>query len=128
PVQSPHIPIWVVGAWPRTKSMQRVLRYDGIIPAKMNDKGAFVEITPDDLRAIKDFVHERRSQETPFDIVMEGETPGDDYEKANAIIGPLAQAGLTWWLEAIWSSAQARGGLEGMRTRIKQGPPRVNVS
>jgi alkanesulfonate monooxygenase SsuD/methylene tetrahydromethanopterin reductase-like flavin-dependent oxidoreductase (luciferase family) len=29
PVQQPRIPIWVVGAWPRMKSMQRVLRYDG---------------------------------------------------------------------------------------------------
>ncbi|MCI0553202.1 MAG: LLM class flavin-dependent oxidoreductase, partial [Anaerolineae bacterium] len=26
PVQSPRIPIWVVGAWPSKKSMQRVLR------------------------------------------------------------------------------------------------------
>jgi alkanesulfonate monooxygenase SsuD/methylene tetrahydromethanopterin reductase-like flavin-dependent oxidoreductase (luciferase family) len=31
PVQSPRIPIWVVGAWPRPKSMQRVIRYDGIL-------------------------------------------------------------------------------------------------
>ena len=32
PVQQPRIPIWVVGAWPKKKSMQRVLRYDGLLP------------------------------------------------------------------------------------------------
>ncbi|HEX8681220.1 MAG TPA: LLM class flavin-dependent oxidoreductase, partial [Ardenticatenaceae bacterium] len=37
PVQQPRIPIWVVGAWPRPKSMQRVLRYDGLLPNVMGD-------------------------------------------------------------------------------------------
>jgi alkanesulfonate monooxygenase SsuD/methylene tetrahydromethanopterin reductase-like flavin-dependent oxidoreductase (luciferase family) len=32
PVQTPRIPIWVVGAWPRMKSMCRVLRCDGLLP------------------------------------------------------------------------------------------------
>ena len=32
PVQQPRIPIWVVGAWPKEKSMQRALRYDGYLP------------------------------------------------------------------------------------------------
>ena len=27
-----RIPVWVVGVWPRPKSMRRVLRCDGIIP------------------------------------------------------------------------------------------------
>ena len=126
PLQSPRIPIWVVGAWPRMKSMRRVLRYDGVLPMKMNDDGSFAEMTPADIQAMKTFIDEQRSQTSPFDIVMEGETPGDDYEKAAAIVGPLAQAGVTWWLEAVWASPQTRGGLEGMRTRIKQGPPRID--
>ena len=125
PVQSPRIPIWVVGAWPRMKSMQRVLRYDGVIPTKMNDDGSFGEMTPTDLTAMKAYIDEHRSLTTPFDIVMEGETPGEDYEKAAAILRPLAEAGLTWWLEAVWGSPGTHGGLEGMRTRIKQGPPRI---
>ncbi|PLS82421.1 MAG: hypothetical protein CYG59_04175 [Chloroflexi bacterium] len=40
PVQSPSIPIWVVGAWSREKSMRRVLRCDGIIPTKMTPDGS----------------------------------------------------------------------------------------
>ena len=83
-------------------------------------------MAPANIQAMKTFIDERRSETTPFDIVMEGETPGDDHEKAAAIVGPLAQAGVTWWLEAVWASPQTRSGLEGMRTRIKQGPPRID--
>src|SRR5680860_641250 len=31
PVQRPRIPIWVVGSWPRPKSMSRAARWDGIV-------------------------------------------------------------------------------------------------
>jgi len=125
PVQSPRIPIWVVGAWQREKSMQRALRYDGIIPAKMNDDGSFADMTPADLRAMKTYIDARRTLTTPFDIVMEGETPGDDAEKAASIVQPLAEAGMTWWLEAVWKTPETEDGAQGMRKRIEQGPPRI---
>ena len=32
-LQRPRIPIWVVAIWPRPKSVDRALRYDGIMPA-----------------------------------------------------------------------------------------------
>ncbi|HJT59072.1 MAG TPA: LLM class flavin-dependent oxidoreductase, partial [Ktedonobacteraceae bacterium] len=127
PVQSPRIPIWVVGAWPRMKSMRRVLRWDGILPTKMNDDGSFAEMTPADVQAMKAFIDERRTATTPFDIVMEDETPGDDPERAASIVRPLAEAGITWWLEAVWHTPETVGGLEGMRRRILQGPPRIDV-
>ncbi len=126
PMQSPRVPIWVVGAWPRMKSMRRVLRCDGVIPSKMNDDGSFAEMTPADIRAMKVFIDEHRSEKTPFDIVMEGETPGDDPAKAASIVRPLAEAGVTWWLEAVWGTPETLGGIEGMRTRVKQGPPRID--
>src|SRR5258707_9562804 len=46
PVQSPRIPIWVVGAWPRMKSMRRVLRYDGLLPTKKANDGSFAQVPP----------------------------------------------------------------------------------
>src|SRR5437763_10779934 len=52
PLQSPRIPIWVVGAWPRMKPMRRVLRYDGVLPMKMNDDGSFAQMTPANIRII----------------------------------------------------------------------------
>jgi hypothetical protein len=122
-VQQPRIPIWVVGAWPRMKSMRRVLRYDGLLPAVMGDDGKvrMARVTPDEVRAMKAFVAANRSESTPFDIVVEGETPGDDGEKTASIVGLYAEAGATWWIEAMWSVAE----LEGVRTRIQQGPPRL---
>lgn len=125
PVQSPRIPIWVIGAWPRMKSMQRALRWDGIIPAKMLENGSFADMAPADIQEMKTFIEQRRSQTTNFDIVMEGETPGDDPTAATAMLQPLAQAGMTWWLEAVWASPEIKGGVAGMVKRIRQGPPHL---
>ena len=124
PLQQPRVPIWVVGAWPRMKSMRRALRCDGVLPTKMNADGSFAEMTPDDLREMREYILANRTLTTPFDIVMEEETPGDDPARAAAIVQPLAEAGATWWLEAVWKTPETLGGVEGMRARIRQGPPR----
>jgi alkanesulfonate monooxygenase SsuD/methylene tetrahydromethanopterin reductase-like flavin-dependent oxidoreductase (luciferase family) len=126
PVQQPRIPIWAVGAWPRTKSMQRVLRGDGIMPAVLGDDGAFRETTPDDLRAIREYVDANRTLATPFDIVMEGETPGDDPAQAAAITRRWADAGATWWIESRWEIPRGADALKLVHERILQGPPRVD--
>ena len=123
PVQTPRIPIWVVGAWPRTKSMQRVLRYDGLLPTKLNKDGTYAEVTPADLREMKAFIDAHRTLTTPFDVIWEGETPGDDLEQAATIVRPWAEAGATWWMEARWGQGVT---LEDLRTRIRQGPPRID--
>lgn len=121
PVQSPRIPIWVVGVWPRMKSMQRVIRYDGLVPQKLSTDGKNTSITPDDIRAIKRYIDEQRTLSTPFDIVIEGETPGDDQDQAHSIVRKWADAGTTWWIEARWQASN----IDEIRTRIRQGPPQV---
>jgi alkanesulfonate monooxygenase SsuD/methylene tetrahydromethanopterin reductase-like flavin-dependent oxidoreductase (luciferase family) len=123
PVQQPRIPIWVVGAWPHMKSMRRVLRYDGLLPAKMDPDGSFAQMTPDDIRTMREFIERERTSATPFDIIWEGETPGDDPGKAAELVRSYAEAGATWWLDSMWSSPD---GLKSVRTRIKQGPPRID--
>lgn len=123
PVQQPHIPIWVVGAWPREKSMRRALRYDGLLPNVMGEDGV-VRMGPpthDEMRAIKAYVEQNREGTTPFDIIMEGETPGDDPDQAADIVREWSEAGATWWVEAMWAAPQ----LEDVLARIQQGPPRV---
>ena len=97
PVQA-NIPIWVVGAWPRGKSMMRVLRCNGVLPAVMRD-GQFSETTPDDARAILAWLRERGGAGEGFDLVVEGETEPGKPDQAREKIGPLADAGATWWLE-----------------------------
>jgi hypothetical protein len=121
-LQTPRIPVWVVGAWPKMKSMQRVLRWDGLLPNKINEDGSHGDVTPEVIRAMKAYIDENRPPITPFDIVMEGETPGDDPKKAAEIVRPFAQAGATWWHESRWSCLNDPG---PVRLRIKQGPPRI---
>jgi hypothetical protein len=128
PLQQPRIPIWVIGAWPRPKSLHRALQWDGILPTKMLEDGSFAEMTPADIQELKAFSEQHRSQETPFEIVVEGETPGDDPVAATAMLLPLAQAGVTWWLEAVWATPETKGGVEEMKKRIQQGPSRLNHS
>ena len=122
PIQKPRIPVWVVGAWPRPRSMQRVLRWDGLLPAKLNDDGSFADVTPADIHAMRAYINEHRSQAAPFDIIMEGRTPGDNPERARATVQPFVEAGITWWNEAMWMAPNAP---EDIRARIRQGPPRV---
>ncbi len=120
PVQQPRIPIWAVGAWPRMKSMQRVLRWDGLLPTKKNEHGKFEDLTPDDIRLMKAYVDEHRTETTPFDIIMEGHTPGDAPAEAAAIIRSWDAAGVTWWMETMWEAKD----LDSVLVRIQQGPPR----
>ena len=104
PLQQPRIPIWVVGAWPREKSMRRVLRYDGLLPSVIGADGAAGQAGPQDVRAARAYIEEHRTLQTPFDIVVEGVTPGDDKARAQAILTPWVEAGATWWIEAQWNA------------------------
>jgi hypothetical protein len=125
PVQQPRIPIWVVGAWPRLKSMRRVLRYDGLLPNVMGEDGQ-VRMGPpthDELRAMRSFIGENRPQTPEFDIIIEGETPVDKPKEAARIVRGWEEAGATWWIEAMWSAAE----LEDILARIRAGPPRVEL-
>ncbi|MEZ4670857.1 MAG: LLM class flavin-dependent oxidoreductase [Anaerolineae bacterium] len=124
PLQQPRIPVWVVGAWPSEKSMQRVIKYDGLLPMKMENGAASPHFTPDDIRAMRAYIEERRKLTTPFDIIVEGETPGDQPEQAAKQARQWADAGVTWWQEDVWAKVYETRGVEGIRQRLKQGPPR----
>ena len=122
PVQKPRVPIWPVAAWPSRKSMNRALRYDGLLAAKTGGSAGESGLTPEDVRAMKAYVEENRPDGGPFDIVCEGETPGEDPERAASVVRPFAEAGATWWIEAPWSPPNEP---EDLSRRIAEGPPRV---
>jgi len=69
-------------------------------------------------------VEANRTATTPFDIVMEGETPGDDPAQAAAITDKWADAGATWWIESRWELPRDVDHMQEVRKRILQGPPR----
>jgi alkanesulfonate monooxygenase SsuD/methylene tetrahydromethanopterin reductase-like flavin-dependent oxidoreductase (luciferase family) len=122
PVQQPRIPIWVVGALNSEKSMQRALKYDGLLPTQIGAKGA-QQASADDIREMKAYIAQRRAANTPFDIVVEGSTPGDDPVQAEESLRPWREAGATWWLEALWSSMDEPDGAQKVLRRLRQGPP-----
>ncbi len=114
PLQEPRIPIWVVGGEKQTQ-IRRAARWDG----------AMIQGTPEEIRTRKTAILQIRETSAPLDIITEGTTPGNDPEQATSILRAYAEAGLTWWNEAVWDIPWSTGGLEGVLTRIKQGPPRL---
>jgi alkanesulfonate monooxygenase SsuD/methylene tetrahydromethanopterin reductase-like flavin-dependent oxidoreductase (luciferase family) len=119
PVQQ-RIPIWVVGVWPRPKSMRRVLRCDGVVPQ--------IEIAgragrPDDLRDLRAWLRERSRDS--IDVIIDGETPAGDPGAAAAHVLPWAEAGATWWLETRWELPhESDERMLEIRHRLVSGPPR----
>ena len=58
---------------------------------------------------------------------MEGETPADDRDGAEAIVRPWAEAGCTWWIETRWALPQhTTERTERVRERLAAGPPAID--
>lgn len=121
-IQQPHIPVWVVAAWPFEKSIARAFAWDGMLVAVRDAQNQPLDPTPAHLRAIRDAARERKGADAPFDLVMEGDTPGDDPARSAAELAPLVEAGLTWWMVTMWS---VPNGYDEVVRRIRQGPPRA---
>ncbi|HQY31250.1 MAG TPA: LLM class flavin-dependent oxidoreductase [Thermomicrobiales bacterium] len=119
-----RIPIWTVGAWPREKSMTRLLRCDGILPNVWREDH-WDRAEPGDVQPMLAWLRNHGGAGDGFDFVVEGTTPTADAVIAGETVKPFAEAGATWWLEADWSSyADPRDQQEHLRTRIEAGPPR----
>jgi hypothetical protein len=126
PVQQPRIPVWPVGAWPHARSMERALRWDGVVVQLADGAG------PARLSEVTDWLQAKRAVATsgggaggpvpgrPFEVVVDGTTPGDDAAGAASITRAHAEAGATWWIEADWEHTD----LAALRARIDAGPPR----
>ncbi|WP_306894077.1 LLM class flavin-dependent oxidoreductase [Agromyces albus] len=134
-VQEPRITTWVVGVWPRKRSMRRVARYDGWIPNYAPPEADGIDpllqqrtYTPEIAAEAAAWIRAEREQaglgDAPFDVVQEGATSGTDAEADAAIVRPWADAGATWWLESDWS-VPAHRVADYARDRVRAGPPRA---
>jgi alkanesulfonate monooxygenase SsuD/methylene tetrahydromethanopterin reductase-like flavin-dependent oxidoreductase (luciferase family) len=126
PMQQPRIPIWLAATWPVRAPFRRAARWDGVWPLRRSPDGTSAPLSPDDIRGVCSTIAEERAatgrESAPFDVMVDGSTPGDDPAWAAATTSEFAEAGATWWTERINTS---RGSLEQMRLRIRQGPPKV---
>jgi len=117
-----RIPIWVVGAWPKPRSMRRVLRCDGLIPSFRLEGDR--DGTPADVREAREWLLARGAR-ADLDLISEGETPADDPSAAAELVRPWADAGCTWWMETRWEMPHdAPDRLAEVRRRLEAGPPR----
>jgi alkanesulfonate monooxygenase SsuD/methylene tetrahydromethanopterin reductase-like flavin-dependent oxidoreductase (luciferase family) len=124
PVQRPRVPVWVAGEWPAKPPMRRAARWDGAVPLLVPAGGGPIR-QPDaaTVREIHGFLTDCRiaagRDGEPFDLVLWGASPAGP---AGAdLVGPLAEAGATWWAEALWDDPAAAG---PVLRRTDQGPPR----
>ncbi|WP_371778897.1 LLM class flavin-dependent oxidoreductase [Streptosporangium subroseum] len=122
-VQRPHPPVWIAGYWPRQRPMRRAARWDGAVP--LFASATHGEPPPaEEVRDLTAFLHQHRddSRDTPFEIVVGGVSPADP-AKARDLIGPLADAGATWWDERQHIRGEDLDKLGPVLRRIEQGPP-----
>lgn len=109
-VQQPRVPIWCVGVLGRQRSMQRALRWDGLIPQVIDD-GVARQAKLEELAAITD-----QLPGDGYDVIIEGVW-------AEHSPAAWAAAGATWWLETQWDAVgQARPSL-AIADRLRDGPP-----
>ncbi|WP_371525221.1 LLM class flavin-dependent oxidoreductase [Streptomyces sp. NBC_01283] len=122
--QQPRPPIWVAGFWPNRPPMRRAARWDGAVPLFADAKHGHVPPIGQvhDLVSYVEKQREGRSG-TPFDIVLGGASPGHDAAKTRDLIGPLADAGVTWWDERQIQTNEGLDQLEPVLRRVEQGPP-----
>jgi alkanesulfonate monooxygenase SsuD/methylene tetrahydromethanopterin reductase-like flavin-dependent oxidoreductase (luciferase family) len=117
PLQSPRIPIWVAGGWPRRKPLRRAARWDGIYLMTVNQEtGEF--LTPAEIREIAAYIQIYRASNAPFDIAVNVEAYTDQARRTE-MAQQYSEAGATWWIELETSGES----FEGYRERIRQGPP-----
>jgi alkanesulfonate monooxygenase SsuD/methylene tetrahydromethanopterin reductase-like flavin-dependent oxidoreductase (luciferase family) len=134
PVQQPRIPTWVVGAWPRPKSMRRAALQDGWLPnyAPVSSDAATgerSELTPALLAEGVEWIRNERARHgltmDRYDVVAEGVTAADD-PKAGEVVRPWAEAGATWWIDADWSTMDPGTARANAERRLQAGPPRID--
>jgi hypothetical protein len=117
PIQKPRVPVWVSAHWPFKRPLNRAARWDGVLPRQWGEG----PITPDVIRKIATIIFEQRKSNAPFDIIKYGVTDGKRLAKERAMIKEYEAAGVTWWIEEIFST---RGTLKQLQARIAAGPPR----
>jgi len=116
PLQTPRIPIWIAGTWPKKPPFRRAARFDGIVAVAGNLKSL---LGPAEVRNLVAYIGRFRTSDAPFDVVQFGETTGID-RKDHDIIAAYDKVGVTWWVESMFPRYPD---VQSVRARILKGPP-----
>jgi alkanesulfonate monooxygenase SsuD/methylene tetrahydromethanopterin reductase-like flavin-dependent oxidoreductase (luciferase family) len=122
PVQRPRVPVWIGGYWPRRRPMRRAARWDGAIPLFLSALHGHPPPV-EEVRDLVAYLQDRRDDgaEASFEVVLGGASP-PDAAAARDLLGPLVDAGATWWDERKPIDEEIIR-LEPVLRRIEAGPP-----
>lgn len=116
--QTPRIPIWVAGRWPRQKPFLRAAQWDGVFPLGLS-RGS--KLNPQEIRRVKEFVYGHRTYTSHYDIVA---TSGADGQlESDEVMSAYEAAGATWWMQDM---RRWRNSYDELLTQIRKSPRRVN--
>lgn len=120
PVQQPRIPIWVGWLYPRRKPLDRAARWDGISPFTVTPDGEYRDLEPDEIRGIVADIRARRTDDTPFEVVIDAPVLGN--AASSERLRANRDAGATWAIEYIAPERDPAA----TRAALRQGPPALD--
>ena len=123
PVQRPRVPIWIGGFWPHRPPMRRAARWDGAVPLFLSARHGFAPPV-DEVRDLVAYVRDHRNDDSPFEVVLGGPS-STGAAAARDLLGPLIEAGATWWDERRPIDDEITR-LDPVLRRIEAGPPPVS--
>ena len=132
PVQQPHPPVWVVGAYvpgrARQRSLERAARWDGLLPTVLEPEApeGRPSYTLDSFAEVVSRVRALRAEAglpwEGYDVVVEGDSTGE-FVQLEGRPADWERAGGTWWVESWWSVPAGAEGMREVRRRVEAGPP-----
>jgi alkanesulfonate monooxygenase SsuD/methylene tetrahydromethanopterin reductase-like flavin-dependent oxidoreductase (luciferase family) len=122
-VQRPRPPVWIAGYWPNRRPMRRAAKWDGAVPLFESARHGHAP-RPGEVRDLVGYLARQRGDKAgePFDIVVGGASRAST---AADMIGPLREAGATWWDERQVQADPDHHRAEPVLRRIEAGPPAI---
>jgi hypothetical protein len=133
PVQRPHPPVWLVGAWvpgrDRQPSLTRAALWNGLLPQVIGDESRAKADSPEELATIAALTQRFRAaaglSTVDYDVILEADSYGGFRSMVTTDPCAWADAGATWWVECWWDLERPKGGEEILLDRIDAGPQRT---
>ena len=123
-VQQPRPPVWIAGYWPHRRPMRRAAAWDGAVPLFLSARHGQAP-APGEVRELADYIAGQRGARAnePYDIVVGGVS---DPGAAADVLGPLADAGATWWDERRPQTTPDHYRAAPVLRRLDAGPPTLS--
>jgi alkanesulfonate monooxygenase SsuD/methylene tetrahydromethanopterin reductase-like flavin-dependent oxidoreductase (luciferase family) len=113
-LQSPRIPIWVAGRWPRRRPFLRAARWDGVFPLGLS-RGS--KLNPDELQNVIAFIRDHRPSTSSYDVIATSGAEG--HVEDHQVLSAYAAAGATWWMKDM---RRWRNSRDELRIQIRKRP------